>query len=62
MNINLSSESVDIIVNSLRDSRHNLKIQIKKWERINEPNKLKICKLQLNDVEYVLNIFEEQLK
>lgn len=61
MEINLSSESVDIIMASLRSSRDDLKRQIRKYEhseKVNE-NKLAICKAQLNDVEYVLSIFEE---
>lgn len=61
MEINLSSESVDIIMASLRSSRDDLKRQIRKHEhseKVNE-NKLAICKAQLNDVEYVLSIFEE---
>lgn len=61
MEINLSSESVDIIMASLRSSRDDLKRQICKHEhseKVNK-NKLAICKAQLNDVEYVLSIFEE---
>ena len=59
MEINLSNESIDVIVNSLRNSKHSLKSQIKKWERVNESVKAKICKAQLSDVENVLSIFEE---
>ena len=61
MQINLSSESVDIIINSLKDSKRNLKAQINKWDKVNEPEKLNICKSQLKDVEDVLEIFDEML-
>lgn len=61
MQINLSSESVNVIINTLRDSKKSLKSQINKWERVNEPNKLKICQSQLRDVEDVLTIFEEEI-
>lgn len=61
MQINLSSESVDVIINSLRDSKKSLKSQINKWEKVDEPNKLKICQTQLRDVEDVLAIFEEEM-
>ena len=60
MEINLSSKSIDVIVNSLRDSKRSLKVQITKWDKANESNKLEICKAQLADVEEVLSIFEEQ--
>lgn len=59
MNINLSDESINVIVNSLRDSKRSLKTQIDKWVKINEPNKAEICKNQLVDVENTLSIFEE---
>lgn len=59
MQINLSDESVNVIVNSLRDSKRSLKSQIDKWIRINEPTKEEICKNQLKDVENTLSIFEE---
>ena len=36
MQINLSSESVEVIMNSLRDSKRNLNQQIDKWDKINE--------------------------
>lgn len=62
MEINLSSESIDIIIASLRNSRDDLKRQIRKHEnngdKVNK-NKLAICKAQLDDVQYVLSIFEE---
>lgn len=59
MQINLSDESVNVIVNSLRDSKRSLKSQIDKWIRINESTKEEICKNQLKDVENTLSIFEE---
>lgn len=59
MNINLSDESVNIIVNSLRDSKRSLKGQLDKFTKINEPNKAEMCKNQLMDVQNVLSIFEE---
>ena len=61
MEINLSSESVEVIMNALRCSRNDLKRQIRKHERSEkvDENKLTICKAQLNDVEWVLSIFEE---
>ena len=59
MEINLSEETINVIVNSLRNSKQDLKSQIKKWERTNEPKKVDICKSQLSDVEYTLSIFEE---
>ena len=61
MQINLSSESVDVIISSLKNSKQNLKSQLHKWERVNEPNKAEICQSQLKDVEEVLAIFEEEL-
>lgn len=61
MQINLSSESVDVIINSLRDSKRSLKSQVNKYEKVNEPDKLLICKAQLRDVEDVLAIFEEEM-
>lgn len=59
MEINLSDESVNIIVNSLRSSKQNLKSQINKWQKINEPSKAEICEAQLSEIEDVLAIFEE---
>ena len=59
MQINLSDGSINVIVNSLRDSKRSLKTQIDKWVKINEPNKAEICKNQLVDVENTLSIFEE---
>lgn len=59
MEINLSSKSVEVIISSLRNSKSDLKQQIRKWERVNELNKKEICEAQLTDVEEVLNIFEE---
>ena len=59
MQINLSDESVNVIVSSLRDSKRSLKSQIDKWIKINEPNKAEICKNQLKDVENTLSIFKE---
>lgn len=61
MQINLSSESVEIILNSLRDSKRNLNQQIDKWDKINEPSKAEICRSQLKEVSDVLSIFEEEL-
>lgn len=43
MEINLSAESVEVIMNSLRDSKRSLNQQIDKWDRINEPHKAEIC-------------------
>lgn len=62
--INLSSESIEIIINSLRHSKADLKKQIDKLEIINPTNenikrKISICREQLKDCEYVLKIFEE---
>lgn len=61
MQINLSSESVKVIINSLRDSKRNLNQQIDKWDKINEPSKAEICRSQLKEVSDVLSIFEEEL-
>ncbi len=61
MQINLSSESVEVILNSLRDSKRNLNQQIDKWDKINEPSKAEICRSQLKEVSDVLSIFEEEL-
>lgn len=61
MQINLSSESVEVIMNSLRDSKRNLNQQIDKWDKINEPNRAEICRSQLKEVSDVLSIFEEEL-
>jgi hypothetical protein len=61
MQINLSSESVEVIMNSLRDSKRNLNHQIDKWDKINEPSKAEICRSQLKEVGDVLSIFEEEL-
>lgn len=60
MEINLSTESVEVIINSLRDSKRSLKQQVDKWNRVNEPNKAKICEAQLKEVCDVLSIFEEE--
>ena len=59
MEINLSAESVEVIMNSLRDSKRSLNQQIDKWNRINEPRNAEICKSQLKEVVDVLSIFEE---
>lgn len=59
MEINLSAESVEVIMNSLRNSKRSLNQQIDKWDRINEPRKAEICKSQLKEVINVLSIFEE---
>ena len=61
MEINLSTESVQVIVNSLRDSKRSLQQQMDKWSRVNEPNKVETCKAQLKEVSDVLSIFEEEL-
>lgn len=61
MQINLSSESVEVIMNSLMDSKRNLNQQIDKWDKINEPSKVEICRSQLKEVSDVLSIFEEEL-
>lgn len=61
MQINLSSESVEVIMNSLRDSKRNLNQQIDKWDKINEPSRAEICRSQLKEVSDVLLIFEEEL-
>lgn len=61
MQINLSSESVEVIMNSLRDSKRNLNQQIDKWDKINEPSKAETCRSQLKEVGDVLSIFEEEL-
>ena len=61
MQINLSLESVEVIMNSLRDSKRNLNKQIDRWDKINEPSKAEICRLQLKEVSDVLLIFEEEL-
>ena len=61
MQINLSSESVEVIMNSLRDSKRNLNQQIDKWDKINESSKVEICRSQLKEVSDVLSIFEEEL-
>ena len=57
MEINLSAESVEVIMNSLRDSKRSLNQQIDKWNRINEPRKAEICKSKLKEVVDVLSIF-----
>lgn len=60
MQINLSEESVNIIVNSLNSSKISLKNQINKLNTTTKnENKLNILKNQLKDCEYVLKIFEE---
>ena len=59
MEINLSDKSIEVIINSLRNSRSDLKRQINKWEQDNEPNKKEICEVQLAEVEEVLDIFDE---
>ena len=61
MQINLSSESVEVIMNSLRDSKRNLNQQIDKWDKIYEPSRAEICRSQLKEVSDVLLIFEEEL-
>lgn len=58
MEINLSTESVEVIINSLRDSKRSLKQQVDKWNRVNEPNKAKICEAQLKEVCDVLSILK----
>lgn len=60
MEVNLSTESVEVIMNSLRDSKSSLQQQINKWSRVNEPNKVEMCKAQLKEVTDVLSIFEDQ--
>ena len=59
MEINLSAKSVEVIMNSLRNSKRSLNQQIDKWDRINESRKAEICKSQLKEVINVLSIFEE---
>ena len=54
MEINLSTESIEVIIISLRDSKRSLKQQVDKWNRVNEPNKAKICEAQLKVVCDVL--------
>ena len=60
MEINLSTESMEVIINSLRNSKRSLEQQVDKWKRVNEPNKAEICEAQLKEVCDVLSIFEEQ--
>ena len=55
MEISLSNKNVEIIINSLRNSRSDLKQQIR---RVNAPNKKEICEAQLVDVEEVLDSIE----
>ena len=57
MEINLSNETINTVYNSLRNSKQELKWQLKN-EKVN-PNKKEIIKHQLAEVEDALAVFEE---
>lgn len=56
--MNLSSEVMDTVMNSLRCSKQTLKKQLKKAEEKQDLKKVEIIKSQLDDVLYALEVFE----
>ena len=56
MEINLSEETINTIYNSLKCSKHSLKLQIRKEK---SANKIEIIKHQIAEVEDALQVFEE---
>ncbi len=60
MYLKLSPKEVKIIVNSLNNSKRNLKDQINKYKRLNEPDNVLICMMKLAEIESVLSIFKEE--
>ena len=60
MEINLSNETINTVYNSLKNSKQELKWQLKN-EKVN-PNKKEIIKYQLAEVEDALAVFEELIR
>lgn len=61
MQINLTSENMETILSSLKNSKRDLKRQVEKYTKIDEPRKAEIAENQLKEVEEVLTILEEEL-
>lgn len=61
MQINLTSENMETILSSLKNSKQDLKRQVEKYTKIDEPRKADIAKSQLKEVEEVLTMLEEEL-
>ena len=61
MQINLTSENMETIFSSLKNSKQDLKRQVEKYTKIDEPRKAEIAENQLKEVEEVLTILEEEL-
>ena len=58
MQMNLSEEVMNTVMNSLRCSKQTLKKQLKTAEETQNLNKVEIIKHQLDEVEYALEVFE----
>ena len=58
MEMNLSNEVMDTVMNSLRCSKQTLKKQLKTAEDKQNMNKVEIIRHQLDDVLYALDVFE----
>ena len=58
MQMNLSEEVMDTVMNSLRCSKQTLKRQLKIAEGKQYLNKVEIIKHQLDEVLYALEVFE----
>ena len=56
--MNLSSEVMDTVMNSLMCSKQTLKRQLKTAEEKQDLKKVEIIKHQLDDVQYALEVFE----
>lgn len=59
MELNLSQETMDVVMNSLYASKQSLKSQMREQTEKGNHNKAYIIKHQLDDVENVIRIFEE---
>lgn len=59
MQMNLSEEVMDTVMNSLRCSKQTLKKQLKTAEEKQNLNNVEIIKHQLSEVEYALEVFED---
>ena len=58
MEMNLSNEVMDTVMNSLLCSKQTLKAQLKTAEAKQDMKKVEIIKHQLDDVLYALEVFE----
>lgn len=58
MQMNLSEEVMEIVMNSLQCSKQTLKKQLKTAEAKQDLNKVEIIKHQLDEVLYALEVFE----